>query len=111
MDKKLKQINNYRGTKQYHILTLTGSKCTDGINYIAENGYHWLISDLDPIIEDRFGDYEFLDISLDVDKKEIIITDGNDEILLRRKLDYVDKELISINFYYNHNVFLLRGEY
>ena len=111
MDLELKQINQYYGTENYY--NVMGVNATDGIAYIMENGYSWVVTDAVVICKMKLKNEPFISIKLKLkedNKAEIVYTDGNDKILYTQKYDYtnVKKEL---NIFVTDNVIMLSGEY
>lgn len=114
-DLTLKNLNQYYGTEGY--TKVMGINVTDGICYIMMNGYSFLVTDfLSLIVTNHKGlrDQEFLSIKLklkgDGSKANMIVTDGNDNILYEQFYTYtnVKKE---VNLFFTNEVLMLTGEY
>jgi len=123
IDKKLSNLHNYTGTQNYYDTgkLFNNILLTDGIRYVAENGYSWLITDIlanitanRKIREYLQRDY-FLSITLKVNLEqhtaELIFTDGNDNEIYRQRYGYTDAEVSEIKMYYCDGVLMLSSEY
>ena len=90
-DLTLSRLTQYSGTEKY--TNVLGHNVTDGIVYVMENGYSWIVTD-------------FLSLVM----PNCPINDGNEKVLYTQKYEYTDakKEFL---MYYIDGVLLLSGEY
>lgn len=118
-DLELKDLCSFIGTTEYHRGWLN-TNYTDGVVYISNNGYSWLVTDAISVIkaelthkDDIVKGYDFLVIKLQLlgdNKAKMVITDGNDKILYEQNYDYTDAKR-ELTLYYQNNVIMLSGEY
>jgi len=111
-DTQLKEIGYYTGTMQYH--NVMGFNVTDGIGYVMENGYSWFITDVLAIIKTdaTIRNEEFLSVKLklDGDKGQMIIDDGNGNVLYKQDYEYTDAKK-ELKLFFTNGVLMLAGEY
>ena len=123
IDKKLSNLSCYYGTERYYNMgkLFNNILITDGVKYVAENGYSWFITDVASVIvanrkikEYLQRDY-FLSITLKVDAErheaDLIITDGNDNTLYKQHYSYTDAEVEELKLFYCDGVLMLSSEY
>jgi hypothetical protein len=118
-DLELKDIGQFYGTQNYYKGWL-GVNYTDGVNYVSNNGYSWLVTDAISVIKtdkkilDYLKEDTFLSVKLkvDVEKGTAIMTieDGNKNILYTQNYDYTDAKR-DLVLYFVDNVLMLAGEY
>ena len=112
-DLDLKDLGQYYGTEGYTQGYL-GVKYTDGVVYVANNGYSWFITDASTILkmENKVKNEDFVVVKLIVsgNKAEVRYEDGNGKLLYVQKYASTNarKNLI---LYYQNGVLLLSGEY
>jgi len=113
-DLDLKYLENFIGTQKYYHGYL-GVNLTDGVAYISNNGYSWLVTDAISVIKTKLVSEEFLCIKLEIlgdSKARMIVTDGNDKTLYEQNYDYTDaKRNLKLFYDKNSNVLMLSGEY
>jgi hypothetical protein len=117
-DLELKDLNQYYGTQNYY--SYLGIKLTDGIAYIMRNGYSWFVTDAiavivaHPKIRQYLQEDTFLSIKLKLSKSknsaDMIIDDGNGNILYRQHYDVTDAKR-ELTLFYDNGVLMLSGEY
>jgi hypothetical protein len=111
-DLKLRHLSEFVGTESYHIVL--GTRVTDGIVYLLNNGYSWFVTDSLSVIKCRpdLRTQAFLAIKLKVGNSEanLIIEDGNDRVLYRQRYTWTDAQRDLILFYEN-GVLLLSSEH
>lgn len=113
-DLELKDLEQFYGTVDYH--NFMGSKITDGVAYVAKNGYSWFISDFIVVAKMKpklkMEDFLVIDLKLNKQNKtaEMIVTDGNDNKLYTQKYKYTDAKR-DLRFYYDNGVLMLSKEY
>ena len=115
-DIELKQLEGFTGTEKYYVVL--GANVTDGIHYIMDNGYAWLVTDMLSVIKFGIDEYpklkgqHFLAIKLKVTGKEAkaTIDDGNENVLYTQEYKWTDakKDLV---LYFIDNVLMLSSEY
>jgi hypothetical protein len=112
-DLELKDLEQFYGTQNYYESFL-GTKATDGIKYIANNGYSWLVTDCIVVIKTELKDNsDFFVINLKLKEKnnaEVFIMDGNGKILHTQIYEYTDAKR-ELTLYFQNNVLMLSGEY
>ena len=110
IDKSLKEIGNFRGTEQYH--NIMGADVTDGVVYVMNNGYGWVITDALVICKMKLKDHPFIAIELKQKdgKAKIVYTDGNGKELYKQEYEYTDATQ-DLSLYFIDGVMLLTGEY
>ena len=111
MDKELKQINGFIGTTKYY--NVMGANVTDGVHYIMENGYSWIVTDSIVILRMELKKYDFMTVKLKLlldNKAKMIITDGNDKVLYTQDYNYTDAKK-DLTMFYTNNVLMLDSEY
>lgn len=111
-DLQLSELGYYCGTEKYTKMPLFTTVVTDGIAYIMQNGYSWLVTDALAYIENKLKDHEFLSIKLKLDSnnKHWVIDDGNGNVLHEQKLQYTDAKK-ELTLFWSTNVLMLSGEY
>jgi len=113
-DLELKSLNSFIGTENYY--KVIGALVTDGVKYIMDNGYSWLVTDALAVICSKWNlrNADFLVVRLNVDTKkaeaDMIIDDGNDNVLYRQHYDFTDAKR-SLKLYYERGVLLLPSEH
>lgn len=115
-DLYLKELNKYYGTENYY--NVMGVRATDGIMYVMNNGYSWVVTDAIVILKmkPKVRAEEFVVIKLSVKEgkngkyAEITYDDGNGNILFRQKYQWTDAKR-GFTMYYTGGVLMLQGEY
>ncbi len=114
MDLELKELGHYRGTEQYHKIQLFSANLTDGIMYLMENGYSWFITDVLAVLEHHKSTkgQEFIcaKLKLNDSKAEMVLTDGNDNVLYTQKYEYTEAKQ-ELTLFFTNGVLLLNSEY
>lgn len=128
---KTLELGQFYGTQAYHSLKpLFQTVMTDGVKHVFENEYAWFITDSVAVIEypedipklaKHLAVDNFLAVMLDATDKDniqMIIEDGNDNILYTQKYNtIVDKPALPDNklklFWIkgSPSVYMLPGEY
>lgn len=113
-DLELKGLGNFCGSEHYYRL-MGGINATDGVRYVMENGYSWLVSDAAVILrmEPRVRGQDFVVVRLKLIPEggaKVVYEDGNDNILYEQKYEWTDakRELV---LYFADNVVMLANEY
>lgn len=116
-DLELNALEQFHGTQEYHSLEplLPGAVVTDGVEYIMDNGYSWVVTDACAIIllERKLKGQAFVVVELkllDNSEADIIYTDGNDNELYRQHYDYTNAKK-GFKLYFTDHVMMLPGEY
>lgn len=109
-DLELKNLNEFIGTERYH--NVMGIKCTDGVAYIMENGYSWFVTDSIAVIITKLKNQEFLSVSLKLKNNEaqMIITNGNENVLYTQDYEYTDAKR-ELKLFCTNGVLMLNNEY
>jgi len=119
MDKKLRNLDMYYGSRNYYRIPIFKSVVTDGVKYIMDNGYSWFVTDALSIIDTKLAKkHSFLIVELNVDRKnktavmEIKSDDGvNVRTLYRKNYSYTDAEVDKLKLYWVEGVLMLSSEY
>ena len=111
-DLELKELPYYTCT-EHHYKSMWG-KYTDGVKYIADNGYSWWVSDslIAIRMKSELRQEEFLMIELKLNKDgtaQTVITDGNNNVLYRQDYKWTDAKR-ELKVYYENGVMLLPSE-
>ena len=111
-DRMLSELGQFTGTEEYHKMSLFKSQFTDGVAYIMQNGYQWLVTDALAVIETELRDEEFLAVKLKVAGKaaDMAIDDGNGKILYKKHYTYTDAKR-DVTLFWENGVLLLSGEH
>jgi len=112
VDLELKRLEDFHGTEEYHEAWL-GVVATDGVKYVMENGYSWIVTDSISAIKTELADQRFLVVKLILlpgKKARMIIDDGNGSVLCTQEYDYTDAKR-ELKLYYTDEVIMLPGEY
>ena len=112
-DKTLKDLELYHGTEHYY--KVLGSKVTDGVYYIMNNGYSWFVTDFLSLVfckHKNLRNQTFLSIKLKLEdsKGVMVVTDGDNHVLYEQKYSYTDAKR-EIDLFFTDNVLMLAGEY
>jgi hypothetical protein len=118
-DLELKALHQFNGTTKYY--EYIGTNITDGIVYIMQNGYSWLVSDaiftiyFDIRIKEHLKKDKFLVIKLKVNREnktaKVTFEDGNNNVLVYHIYDYTDAKVDELVLYYIDGVLMLANEY
>ena len=109
---ELKELSQFNGTEQYY--NVLGANVTDGVAYIMENGYSWLVTDFIVVakMNKNLKNKAFLSIALklDGDKAKMLVTDGNKKTLYTQDYEYTTAKT-ELKLFFTDNVLMLTGEY
>lgn len=111
-------LAQFIGTEQYRFNPLyRWLKYTDGVHYFVNNaggGAYWLLDIIGTELQGLAHKHSFMTVDLTVDDEshaDIIVTDGNDRELWRRKIDWTDCPQGTWRFFLQSNVLMLTSEY
>jgi len=111
-DLELKYLDQFIGSERYY--RVMNTIITDGVNYIMQNGYSWLITDALIVIKTKLINEEFLSIKLQVNKEKntaiMLITDGNNRVLYKQYYNYTDAKR-DLTLFFENNTLMLNSEY
>ena len=111
-DLELKEIGQFYGTTQYY--NVMGINATEGIKYIMDNGYAWVVTDAAVIIRMLLKNEKFVLIKLKLNKEEgtaiIEYSDGNNNKVHEQKYEWTNAKK-NLKLYYSNGVLMLPGEY
>ena len=112
-DLELKGLSQFYGTMEYH--NVLGVSVTDGVKYLMENGYSWLVTDAIAVMkfDAKLKKEPFLSVKLKQtaeNEADLIIEDGNGNILYRQHYDFTDAKK-DLSLFYTDNVLMLNNEY
>ena len=105
-------LSQFYGTENYY-RHISGKVYTDGVQYFASQaGAYWFVDLV--LLEMAHGLKEpFLVVMLTVknEEAEIVITDGNYEVLARKSIEWTDCPAGEYTFYICDGVMMLSSEY
>jgi len=118
-DLELKALHQFNGTLNYY--RYLGILITDGIVYIMQNGYSWLVSDaiitihFDKRIQNYLKNENFIAIKLKVNREnktaKVTFEDGNYNVLAYKLYDYTNAKIEELVLFYVDGVLMLSNEY
>ncbi len=113
-DLKLKNLNNFYGSEHYYRL-MGGINATDGVHYVMENGYSWVVSDAAAILrmQPQVRGQDFVVIRLRLlpeGRAKVVYEDGNDNVLFEQSYDWTDAKR-ELELFFADNVIMLASEY
>jgi hypothetical protein len=115
-DLELKALHGFSGTQEYH--KVLGFNVTDGVHYIMENGYSYLVTDCLAVIlfTRHIREQPFLAITYSVNlgtkTAGFIITNGNEDTLYSQNYGYTDAKIKEpLKMFLTDHVLMLAGEY
>ncbi|MCL4344092.1 MAG: hypothetical protein JRN26_00955 [Nitrososphaerota archaeon] len=113
-DLMLSKLEYFTGSDKYY---RPGPKhrITEGVKYISQNGYGWMVRDADFIISmnPKVKGQDFVVVKLKVNKDNtgiMIYEDGNKHVLYKEKIPFTDAKR-DVKLYYSNGVFMLPSEY
>jgi hypothetical protein len=105
-------IENFIGSEHYH--TIMGKKVTDGVAYILENGYGWVVTDALVILsmKAKVKRESFVTVKLKLEGKgaKIVYDDGNGNILFTQKYEITDAKR-ELTLFWVDGILMLNSEY
>lgn len=110
-------LQHFTGTEQYHRLNMSQMVCTDGVKYFADHaggGAYWFVDFVSFEVFGRIKAEGFMFIKLLVHANataDIIVTNGDGQILFQKRIGFTDCYEGEWNFYLIDNVMLLPTEY
>lgn len=113
-DLELKQLGGFTGTTRYY--AVLGVRVTDGVNYIMENGYAWLVTDAIAAIRatPKLRAETFLVVKLKRDpdggKATMTIDDGNNNVQHTQRYEWTDAKK-DVKLYWENGVLILPTEH
>lgn len=112
-DLELKALGSFTGSLHYY--NVLGVFVTDGVKYIMENGYSWFVTDAIAAIKfnPRLRKEPFLVVKLANLRDyecDLIIEDGNYNVLYRQHYKFTDARR-ELKLFYSNNVLMLASEY
>lgn len=116
-DLELKELGAFTGTESYHSAKPFPEKLTDGVAYVMQNGYTWLITDALSLIHTKPScrGQEFYSIKLRLKKMPkveaiLLISDGNENILATQDYEFTTAKK-ELDLFLTDNVLMLSSEY
>ena len=112
-DLELKEIRQYHGTAQYW--DVMGANVTDGVKYVMDNGYAWVITDAVAILRmvKKVANQPFVVIQSKLEKDDAVsisYSDGNGNELYKQNYSWSNAKA-EIKLYYSDKVLMLTGEW
>lgn len=115
-DLELKALEHFSGTEQYH--KVLGFNVTDGVHYLMENGYSYLVTDVLAVflLRPRLKNADFLVINyrVDLEKHQArleVRADTNQPLLYSQNYPYTDAKRALVKMFYESGVLLLANEH
>lgn len=113
---KLKSLlDGCLGTEHYFVCPPFRTIYTDGVKLFAENANaYWFLCDLFILINEKgWQNQAFMQITLNVknDSADLVIDDGNDNLIYNKHYDYTDCPSGEWRFFYLRDVLMLPSEY
>ncbi len=112
---ELPELGYFSGTENYHKVLPWGNQVvTDGVHYVMENGYAWLVTDalIAMAMKPKLRRERFLVVELHLHSEteaRMTIEDGNGHVLYRQKYAYTDAQR-ELKFFYEDKVLMLPNE-
>lgn len=106
----------FTGSEQFYVI-YPNVIITEGLKYLCDQaGAYWLIDCLfsyQTIRNVAREPFQVLDLAVNLERHTglISLTDGNDQLLFRQKLEYTDFPLKAIKLYYTDQTAMLPWEY
>jgi hypothetical protein len=107
-------LDQFYGTETYYRHPLTKSVYTDGVKYFAEKaGAYWFLDIVFSEYSSLMNQEGFLSITLFVGVlgADISVTDGDENILTTKRVQFTDCPQGEYKFFYTDDVLLLTTEY
>jgi hypothetical protein len=113
-DLELKSLGSFYGSEHYYRL-MGGINATDGVHYIMENGYSWMVSDAAVILrmEPKVRGQDFVVVRLKLlpeGKAKVVYEDGNVNVLFEQSYDFTDAKK-ELELFFADEVIMLASEY
>ena len=113
-DLELKDLGNYYGSEHYYRL-MGGINATDGVHYVMQNGYSWVLTDAAVILrmEPKVRGQVFVVVRLKLLPEggaKIVYEDGNDKVLFEQSYEWTDAKR-ELELFFADNVIMLASEY
>jgi hypothetical protein len=117
-DLELKGLSNFYGSEHYYRL-MGGINATDGVHYVMNNGYSYLVTDAIAVLRahPKLKQYllhdDFVVIKLQrlpSNQALMLMEDGNGHELYRQAYVYSDAK-VDLKLFYTNGVLLLASEY
>jgi hypothetical protein len=105
-------LEQFYGSGNFYINPLVKYKYTDGVKYFAENaGAYWLLQEINGLTVRLPGYFFNIRVISKDNKADIIIDDGNDNILKKKHIGFTDLPAGEWQFFLTDNVLMLPNEY
>jgi len=113
-DLELKSLGNFHGSEHYYRL-MGGINATDGVHYVMQNGYSWLVTDAAVILrmEPKVRGQDFVVVRLKLLPEgggKVTYEDGNGNILYEQSYEWTDAKK-ELKLFFADNVIMLASEY
>lgn len=111
-DLELTQLEQFYGTTQYY--NVMGTRVTDGVKYVMDNGYSWLVTDALAVLRThpKVRGQEFVVVKMVNEANggcSVRYEDGNGNVLYKQKYDITDAK-VDVKMYFENGVLLLPRE-
>lgn len=105
-------LEQFYGSENFYINPLVKYKYTDGVKYFAENaGAYWLLQEINGLTVRLPGYFFNIEVISKDNKADIIIDDGNYNILKKKHIRFTDLPQGKWQFFLTDNVLMLPNEY
>ena len=108
----------FTGTEQWYRHALVRKVLyTEGVQYVAEAaGAYWLVDEIafaQSVPAVAAEEFQHWKLAVDTARSNAVLTcdDGNDRIVVTKKIEFTDFPLDAIDFYFTDNTLLLPTEY
>ena len=113
-DLELKDLGEFHGSEHYYRL-MGGINATDGVHYLMQNGYSWVVTDAAVILrmEPKVRGQEFVVVRLKLlpeGKAKIAYEDGNNNVLFEQSYEWTNAKK-ELEMFFTDDVLLLPSEY
>ena len=114
---KISDLSSFTGTEQWYRHGLMRKVLyTDGVKYVADTGgAYWLIDEIafgQAMVDVAREEFQVWKLTVNSDQTATLsCEDGNDRVIITKKIEYTDFPMNEIVFYYRDNVLMLPNEY
>ena len=105
-------LEQFYGSENFYKNPLVKYKYTDGVKYFVERaGAYWLLQEINGLTVKLPGYFFNIKVISKDNKADIIIDDGNDNILKKKHIRFTDLPQGKWQFFLTDNVLMLPNEY
>jgi hypothetical protein len=113
-DLELKELDEFHGSEHYYPI-MCGINATDGVRYLMENGYSWMVTDaavilrLQPTVRGQGFVVVRLKL-LEEGRAKVVYDDGNGNLLFEQGYDWTDAKR-EPKLFFADGILMLASEY